>query len=204
MIQKKTGRPRSFDKDQVLQAAIKVFWEKGYDGASMKDLTLAMGINGPSLYAVFGDKKKLYLEAIDRYSKDDGCAPLVAFESEPDIEKAVIAFMKASVDYSGNSQDGPNGCFLGSCVPITAGLVDGVTERLQQAIIGTDERLAMRFEQEKKQGTLPADFPSLQRSRLMFDLRQGHVLRARAELDSSTAMTDLAFRAKIVFASNDC
>jgi AcrR family transcriptional regulator len=198
MIQKKIGRPRAFDKDQALQAAIKVFWEKGYDGASMKDLTIAMGINSPSLYSVFGDKQKLYLEAIDRYSDDDGCAPLVAFESEPDIEKAVIAFMKAAIDHASNRQDHPNGCFMASCVSTTAGQVDGVTERLQKAIIGADECLALRFEKEKKLGNLPEDFPSLQRAKLMFDLRQGHVLRARAELDATVIEADLIFRAKMI------
>lgn len=199
MAQNKKGRPRAFDKDQALAAAINVFWEKGFDGASMKDLTAAMGINSPSLYAAFGDKRQLYLDAIDRYSEDDSCPPLVAFESEPVIEKAVMAFMRAAIVYA-QQQDHPNGCFLGSCVSITAGHVDGVTERLQKAITGTDERLVLRFEQEKEWDNLPDDFPSLQRARLMFDLRQGHVLRARAELDTIATEADLQFRAKIILA----
>lgn len=198
---KKTGRPRGFDRDQALQAAITVFWAKGYDGASMKDLTTAMGINAPSLYATFGDKHRLYLEAIDRYSNDDGCAPLVAFESESDIEKAIVAFMKAAIDYASNRPDNPKGCFLGSCVSTTAGEVDGTLERLQQAILDTDEKLARRFDREKELGNLPEDFPSLQRAKLMFDLRQGFVLRARAGLDSATMMDDLAFRARMILAS---
>ncbi len=200
MLKKKTGRPRSFDRDQALQVAIKVFWEKGYDGTSMRDLTEAMGINAPSLYSVFGDKHKLYLEAIDRYSNDDGCAPLVAFDSESDIEKAVIAFLKAAIEYASQNQDGPKGCFIGSCVSTTAGQVEGATERLQEAITGADERLAQRFEKEKILGNLPDSFPSLQRAQLLFDLRQGHVLRARAELDSVAKEADLAFRAKMVLA----
>jgi AcrR family transcriptional regulator len=198
MTQKKMGRPRAFDRDKALQAAINVFWEKGYDGASMKDLTVAMGINSPSLYAVFGDKQQLYLEAIDRYSNDDSCAPLVAFEAEPDIEKAVLAFMKETIDYASQREGYPKGCFLGSCVSTTAGQVDGVIERLQKAITETDERLALRFEQEKERGNLPNEFPSLQRARLMFDLRQGHVLRARAELDTTAMEADLTLRAKMV------
>lgn len=200
MTQKKTGRPRGFDKDQALLAAINVFWEKGYDGASMKDLTVAMGINSPSLYAVFGDKQQLYLEAIDRYASDDSCAPLVAFEAEPDIEKAVLAFMKETIGYASQREGYPKGCFLGSCVSTTAGQVDGVTERLQKAITETDERLAQRFEQEKSRGNLPGEFPSLQRARLMFDLRQGHVLRARAELDTAAMEADLILRTRMIFA----
>lgn len=198
MLQKKIGRPRSFDREKALQAAIKVFWDKGYDGASMRDLAAAMGINSPSLYAVFGDKHQLYLEAIDYYTNDDACAPLLAFEAELDIEKAVIAFMRATIEYASTSSNNPKGCFLGSCVSTTAGQVEGATERLQKAINEADLRLAKRFDQEKELGNLPKDFPSLQRARLMFDLRQGHVLRARAELESEEMKKDLVFRAKLI------
>ena len=61
------GRPRSFDRDQALDAAMRVFWTKGFAGASMSDLTAAMGIASPSLYAAFGSKEGLYREAIDHY-----------------------------------------------------------------------------------------------------------------------------------------
>lgn len=61
------GRPRSFDRDQALDAAMRVFWAKGFGGASMTDLTAAMGIASPSLYAAFGSKEGLYRETIERY-----------------------------------------------------------------------------------------------------------------------------------------
>lgn len=63
------GRPRGFDKDQALRKATEVFWRKGYDGASMADLTSAMGINPPSLYAAFGSKAELYGAALQRYEE---------------------------------------------------------------------------------------------------------------------------------------
>ena len=61
------GRPRAFDMDQALDQALDVFWEKGYEGASCRDLTEAMGINPPSLYAAFGNKERLFKKALDRY-----------------------------------------------------------------------------------------------------------------------------------------
>src|SRR3977135_3622143 len=62
------GRPRAFDMDEALERALQVFWRKGYEGASLTDLTEAMGINPPSLYAAFGNKEGLFRKALDRYA----------------------------------------------------------------------------------------------------------------------------------------
>jgi AcrR family transcriptional regulator len=64
------GRPREFDVEEALAAALRVFWEKGYDGASLTDLTEAMGINRPSLYAAFGNKEELFKRALDLYQSE--------------------------------------------------------------------------------------------------------------------------------------
>lgn len=61
------GRPRTFDRDEALARAMRVFWEKGYEAASMQDLLSAMNLSSPSLYAAFGDKESLFLEAVQRY-----------------------------------------------------------------------------------------------------------------------------------------
>src|SRR5436189_2868910 len=63
------GRPREFDVDEALDRALEVFWRKGYEGASLPDLTRAMGINRPSLYAAFGSKEGLFRRALDRYAE---------------------------------------------------------------------------------------------------------------------------------------
>src|ERR1043165_4153218 len=62
------GRPRAFDADKALEKAMDVFWRKGFEGASLADLTKAMGINPPSLYAAFGNKEELFRKAVDRYA----------------------------------------------------------------------------------------------------------------------------------------
>lgn len=195
---KRLGRPKQFKREDALAAALNIFWMKGYEAATMRDLTAAMGISGPSLYAEFGDKQSLYFEAIDSYVTNDACEPLTAFESEPDISKAVEAFMTAVIDYATAHPGGVRGCFLASCVVTNAGQMEGVDARLQKAIRETDGRLAARFEAEKDKGTLPSDFPSLERARLMFDLRQGYVFRARSGCAAQEMRADAAFRARII------
>ena len=63
------GRPREFDVEKALDRALKVFWRKGYEGATLADLTRAMGINRPSLYAAFGNKEALFRKVLDRYAE---------------------------------------------------------------------------------------------------------------------------------------
>lgn len=195
---KKMGRPRTFNEGEALLAAMNAFWTKGYDGTSMKDLTAAMGISGPSLYSAFGDKRELYLKTIDHYADVDGCAPIVAFESEPDITKAVKGFLESVILFSTAEQGGAKGCFLASCVSTSVGEVEGVAERMELAIAGTDERLAKRFDHEKDLGNLPADFPSKARAILMHDMRQGYVFRTRAGWTAKALLRDIDERVDMI------
>jgi AcrR family transcriptional regulator len=160
-----------------------------------------MGINSPSLYAAFGDKQQLYLKAIECYASGKACVPLIAFEQEPDINKAVYAFLNAVIDYSTNNESGAKGCFLSSCVSTTSDVVEGVDTLLQKAIEETDVRLASRFEFEKAQGKLDSEFPSLERAQLLFDIRQGYVFRARAGIDAAAMKKDIANRVEMVLAN---
>ncbi|WP_299745706.1 TetR/AcrR family transcriptional regulator [uncultured Tateyamaria sp.] len=192
------GRPRSFDEDEALMAAMNAFWTKGYAATSMKDLTTAMGISGPSIYSAFGDKRELYLKTIDRYADVDGCAPIVAFEGARTIEDAVRGFLMSVVSHSTQQEGAPRGCFLASCVATTVGEVDGVAERMEKAIQDTDARLAARFDQEKAKGNLPDDFPSQDRARLLHDMRQGYVHRSRAGWSADALLEDLEDRVRML------
>lgn len=104
------GRPRSFDRTQALNAAMRVFWDKGFGGASMSDLTAAMGIASPSLYAAFGSKEGLFKEAIDHYvaiHQDDFWGvmnlPTARQSVEGLLRNAAAAFAQP---------DAPNGCMI--------------------------------------------------------------------------------------------
>lgn len=193
---KKVGRPKKFDRTEAIEQALQVFWTKGFDGASMKMLTDAMGINSPSLYAEFGDKRGLYLEAIDRYANHGGCAPLDALEAAPNIQDAVHGFFEAVIAHS--SGEGAQGCFLVSCVSTSAGNVDGTSELLHDAISDTDDRIAARFEKAIAEGQLPSDFPARRQAQLLFDLRQGLVFRARAGVSAAQLREDIDHRVSAV------
>lgn len=105
------GRPRNFDKEKILAKAMKVFWEKGFEGASMADLTAAMGIGSPSLYAAFGSKERLFREAIELYNATDGAAVWQETLAATSAFKAVEAFlMTSAVQFS--LLDKPSGCFI--------------------------------------------------------------------------------------------
>ncbi len=198
---KKIGRPRSFDYEEALSQAMNVFWEKGFNGASIRDLTKAMGIPAPSLYSAFGDKQELFLKAIDLYSDGDNCEPIVALETEEDIETAIIRFFEAIIQYATEHESGAKGCFLASCATTSVGQVEGVGSRIRASIVDTEIRLAARFDREIAKGTLPASFPSLERAAMMFDLRQGYIFRGRAGVGAKELKRGLEERARMLVTS---
>jgi AcrR family transcriptional regulator len=104
------GRPRAFDVDTALENALNVFWKKGYEGASLTDLTLAMGINRPSLYAAFGNKEQLFRKALDRYHAGPAAYTCRAL-GEPTARKVVEALMNGAVDLMADPAH-PSGCLL--------------------------------------------------------------------------------------------
>ena len=94
----KTGRPISFDKEAALEAAMLLFWERGYEGTSMADLTQTMGLNPSSIYAAFGDKHALFQLAVKRYVKKRAIYAARALE-EPTLEKFIRALFSNTVEF---------------------------------------------------------------------------------------------------------
>ena len=105
------GRPRSFDRDLALRQAMIVFWERGYEGASMEALTAAMGINRPSLYAAFGDKEALFREAVALYERSEGGVSGRALTDVPTARGAIEAMLRGNVDAYADPRT-PSGCMI--------------------------------------------------------------------------------------------
>ena len=193
-VERSRGRPISIDKMSVLDAAILTFWEKGYEGASLTDLTQTMKISRPSLYSGFGDKADLFDAALVRYAQTIGSAPLVAFEAEPEIYKAVQIFLSTSA--KGNThEDYPRGCLIVCCATTTAETTPKVRERLEYLYLQLQERLIKRFDIEER---LSAHISSLQRAVMMIDLATGQAIRARLGWTEEELLKDVDIRARSV------
>src|SRR5947209_11734754 len=101
MIQKTTrsrGRPRSFDELEALEKATQVFWAKGYDGATIDDLVAGMCVGRPSLYAIFGDKRTLFLRVLRAYAERKGALAAKALLSPPSLRDALASFLRFAVE----------------------------------------------------------------------------------------------------------
>ena len=108
---KQRGRPREFDRDEALERALRLFWSRGYEATSISDLTQAMDITPPSLYGAFGDKKRLFLEAVERYEQDAGCFARKALTNEPTAELAIRRLLLDAAK-SFTDPKNPKGCLI--------------------------------------------------------------------------------------------
>lgn len=149
------GRPRSFDTEQALDCALQVFWEKGYEGASLSDLTEAMGINRPSLYAAFGDKRALFSKVLDRYVEESRCRLQEALQ-EPTARAFAERLLHggaASMCSSGN----PRGCLLVQGALACGDGADSVRSELISRRHADEVTIRNRLKRAKEEGDLPPD-----------------------------------------------
>ncbi|MBI6884985.1 TetR/AcrR family transcriptional regulator [Pseudomonas putida] len=105
------GRPRGFDRDEALKRALEVFWERGYEPASVAELCSAMGIKPPSLYAAFGNKAKLFLEAVNYYEEIYWAKAWDDLETSVDLHMGVDEFFQAAAHIL-SAPDAPCGCMV--------------------------------------------------------------------------------------------
>lgn len=161
------GRPRAFDAEQALDSALRVFWKQGYQGAALSELTDAMGLSKPSLYAAFGDKEALYLKALERYATHYLAGPMQLLDTTTSGREAVAAYLRAMARlFADRSQ--PGGCFIANGIADTEGPTTppAVQEALHGALRAAEQRMRQRIEQALQAGELhpdasPAELASL-------------------------------------------
>ncbi|MBL9072053.1 MAG: TetR/AcrR family transcriptional regulator [Sphingopyxis sp.] len=180
------GRPREFCVDKALAEALHVFWAKGYDGASMTDLTEAMGITKPSLYAAFGNKESLFHKALDLYESEKLEYTRAALQ-QPTARRVAEYYLRGGVDVHA-AEGKPQGC-MGlisslACSPEAESIKADVIRRRSSS----QRALVERFEQAKREGDLPAHIDAEGLTSLLYAILQGITVQAgagatRAELE---------------------
>ena len=182
------GRPREFCVDEALAKALRVFWEKGYEGTSLNDLTEAMGITRPSLYAAFGNKESLFRKALDLYETEKLAYIGRALE-QPTARGVAETMLRGSVDnVMSVNCDEPHGC-MGVITSVACG---PESQSIREEVVKRGEAgkraLMERFERAKAEGDLPAHIDTEGLMRVLIAMLQGISVQAnqgasRDELD---------------------
>ena len=147
------GRPRTFDPETALRTAVKLFWERGYEGTSLNDLAQAMGIASASIYACFGSKEALFRQVMALYGATTGEPPQRALREEPTTRTAIHAMLRATAD-AVTGPDTPHYCMLILAAPTGAVENHAVREFLAD---GRRGQHAMIKERLARDLTMPPD-----------------------------------------------
>ncbi len=183
---RRTGRPLSFDRDAALHRAMLLFWRHGYEGTTLAALTAAMGVTPPSVYAAFGDKKRLFLQAVDRYLAGPGTLERM-LEAAPTARDAVDTLLRgAATGFTG--ADTPPGCLLASAAISCSAEAGDVREHLASLRRDIEDKLRRRIVAGIAAGELPADADA--------DALAGHAVAVVQGL--STLARDGAGRGKLL------
>ena len=171
------GRPRAFEREPALRRAMDLFWEKGFDNCSMADLVDAMGVNSPSIYAAFGNKERLYREAIELYVRTEGGAAFRNFESRPTLRDSLEVMFETSIELFTAAQPS-RGCmiFLGGAV-ISAEHVE-LRNFLQELRLKVARTVEKRLKKAIEQGELVCDADAVALATLCMSVFSGLSIQA--------------------------
>jgi AcrR family transcriptional regulator len=189
------GRPRSFDETGALEKAIQVFWSKGYDGVTIDDLVTGMGVGRPSLYAIFGDKRTLFLRALRTYAESKGALAAKALLSPRTLRDSLTGFLRHAVESATEKGSAP-GCLLGCVAPLVNDAE--VRQFLQNAATQAVGLVEGRFRDAITAGEIPSDFPVNARASQVMDFARGLAMRARIGTPRKTLLKDAEEAADLV------
>ena len=170
------GRPRAFDIEKALDCALQVFWRKGYEGTSLSDLTKAMGINRPSLYAAFGNKEALFRKALDRYAEGPAAYVYEALD-EPTARAVAARLLRGAVDLLTDPRT-PPGCLMVQGALASGDAAESIRRELIARRAAAEAALRQRFERALADGDLPADAAPADLTRYLVTVVYGMAVQA--------------------------
>jgi AcrR family transcriptional regulator len=154
---RRRGRPREYDPDRALASAEHTFWKRGYAGTSLDDLAAATGMNRPSLYAAFGDKRSLYLKTLERYREQVRAKALELLADEPPLRVYLERFYEAALDIYFAGAKPVRGCYSIGTAATEAAVDPAVRAFLAQSIRATDTFLSGLIRQAQERKEIAAD-----------------------------------------------
>jgi AcrR family transcriptional regulator len=170
------GRPREFDIDRALDAALLVFWRHGYEGATLAALTDAMGINSPSLYATFGSKEKLFQKALERYLRGPASYLPEALKQST-ARQAIEKLFRGAIDMVMNPRH-PDGCMLVQGALACGPMAEGIRNELNRSRAAAETAVRRRFERAIAERELPPAADPARLARFILTLLWGMSVQA--------------------------
>lgn len=192
---KSRGRPRCFDVERALDAALCTFWRNGYEGTSLDDLTAAMGINRPSLYAAFGNKEQLFQRAVDRYL-ERSAAQAADVLAEPTARRATERYLREMVVGSCDASGAGRGCLLVAAALTCSAASEPIRQQLIARRADNEGMLRDRFARAEAEGEI-APGAAADLARFVTTIMQGLSVHAAggATREQQLAVVDIAMRA---------
>jgi AcrR family transcriptional regulator len=190
------GRPREFDTEDALDKALHVFWRQGYEGTSLSDLTEAMGISRPSLYAAFGNKEELFRLALDRYAEHGPGAVQRKALTEPTARRVVERLLRGVAE-SLTDPNNPPGCLAVQGALSCGDAAESIKHELCSRRSASEAALAERFERAKQEGDLGSAVNPASLARFVVTITQGMSVQATAGATRADliAVADMALMA---------
>jgi AcrR family transcriptional regulator len=179
------GRPREFDVEEALSAALKVFWRKGYEGASLTDLTEAMGVTRPSLYCAFGNKESLFKKALDLYEREK-LSFIDCSLTAPTGREAIERFLYNACDAYAADPETPGCMGINSILSCQGIASEAVRQELIDRKIDVESRLRARLERAKADGDFGPDVDPAALATYVVTVGQGIALQAGTGATNAT------------------
>jgi AcrR family transcriptional regulator len=170
------GRPRAFNIDEALDKALQVFWQKGYEGASLDDLTKVMGISRPSLYAAFGDKEALFKKALDRYESGPSSFAREALK-EPTARRVVERLLQEAIKMH-TDPNTPPGCLMVHGALASGEGTASIRQELHTRRAADEAGLHRRLVRAKAEGDLPPEANPADLARYIVTIMRGMAVQA--------------------------